>query len=162
VAGLNHTRHQVKLSNHVKAVRGFLEDSGFSSEMVRADVVKHKDSFWNKYYAGFVGDISDYGDFFTRGQRDSVKGTKDAFGSKSRAKTMGNGLLLNKISFQLKYYPSRSNSVGLVQTGIHHIVESAFEVFDGIYRENYGRENYIYDMHGNNSNFYLNFRRFFK
>jgi len=75
--------------------------------------------------------------------------------------TMENGLLLNKISLQLKYYPSRSNSIGLVQTGIHHIVESAFEVFDGIYRENYGLDNYIYDMRGNNGNFYLNFRRFF-
>jgi len=130
--------------------------------MVRGDVVKHKDSFWGKYFAGFVGNISDYGDFFSGGQLDSVNGTMDAFGSKSKSMTFGNGLPLNKISFQLKYYPSRSNSIGLVQTGISHIVESTLEVFDGMYRNYFGRDNYIYDMHGNNSNFYLNFKRFFK
>jgi RHS repeat-associated protein len=168
VAGLNHVRHQVKLNNHVKAVMAFLEDSGFPSIKVRSDVVMHKDSFWTKYYAQFVGDISDYGDFFSnRGLKgfDSRSFTFDAYTSKSKTAILGgSGRRDGEVrSLALKYYPSRGNSIGLVASDIGHILESGFANIDGrIINSITGKNGDFYDMHNYNSNFYLKYRNWFR
>jgi hypothetical protein len=129
--------------------------------MVKADMIKHSDSFWTKYYAKFVGDVSKYGDFFTGGHYDSYSKTSDAFLSKSRRLYFRKSIFPSE-EFALKFYQSRGSSIGLVRVGFAHYVESGFEGIDGFVRSITGRDNEIYNMHDANSNMYLGFRKFFR
>jgi RHS repeat-associated protein len=161
IGGLNHVKHRIEVGVHVKAVRAFLKDSGFSPEMAKRDVTTQSKGFFSKAYARFNGDIADYGDFFTGGQYDSYSDTRDAYISKFRSMKYSNGKHAIRESLAIKYYPSRSNSIGLVQTGVDHWFEAAFEGLDGKIREWTGKDNTFYDMHGYNSKFYLKWRTFF-
>lgn len=147
--GLNHLRHKVEVGIHVMATRKFLRNSGFSSDMVKQDVVAHGDKFFGKSFAMFKGEVADYGDFFTGGQLDSYSGTADAYVSKAHA--------AGGISFAAKYYPSRAHSIGLARTGPRHFIEFLFEGIDGLYRNFSGSDNVFYDMHGTNSRYYLKY-----
>lgn len=163
---VNHGAHGLvnrkNVNNKVKAAREFLEDSGYSIDMVAKDVVGQQDSFFGKYYAKFTGDIKDYGDFFTGNQSDSYSQTKDAFLSKSRTSIIGSRRDGAVMTLALKYYPSRANSIGLVQTGLNHLVEGAMELIDGSIRYFTGIDNSFYDLHNYNSNYYLKYRSTFK
>ena len=62
-----------------------------------------------------------------------------------------------KDSFQLKYYPSRNHSVGIVQSGIGHYFEAVFEGVDGLARDYFSLpDNTFYHMHEGNAINYLN------
>jgi RHS repeat-associated protein len=163
IGTLNHVKHRIEVGLHVKAVRAFLEDAGFSQKMVKSDIIMQSSSFFSRAYARFVGNIDNYGDYFTGGQWDSFKGTHDAYVSESRSMKYTNhkNYALMK-SLSVKYYPSRDHSIGLVQSRYHdHFFEGGLELIDGKIREWTGKDNTIYDMHGRNSAYYLKWRRFF-
>jgi hypothetical protein len=110
---------------------------------------------------GLMATLQTMGTFFTGGQYDSYSDTRDAYISKFRSMKYSNGKHAIRESLAIKYYPSRSNSIGLVQTGVDHWFEAAFEGLDGKIREWTGKDNTFYDMHGYNSKFYLKWRTFF-
>lgn len=69
--------------------------------------------------------------------------------------------MIGSDGYALKYYPSRSHSIGIIRTGLDHVMESIFEAIDGGIRKFTGYDNVLFDMHGTNSSFYLNKRRIF-
>jgi hypothetical protein len=127
-----------------------LEDLGYDSQQVARDVVAHKVGgiFARKYARLDRERFARYESSFTGGHYDSVNGKYDAFLSISR--DAGGG------SFQLKYYPSRDNRIGIVQAGLGHYFEVIFDGFDGFLRDSWGfPDNTIYHMHEGNALYYL-------
>jgi RHS repeat-associated protein len=156
VASLNHVRHQVQLSNHVKAVRAFLEDLGYDSKQVARDVITHKNSFFGKSFAYLSKEnFQKYSASFTGGHLDSYSGTSDAYLSISRHQrysyvTSRNTVGEGKLHFSLKYYPSRMNSIGIVRTILgEHLIEAGMTL---------GR---FFNLSTSNANYYLKHRNSF-
>ncbi len=159
---LNHAKHiqqnNMQTNLQVRALRAFLIDSGYSEEQVNQDVVVQKNGFFSKYYAK-LKNFDNYSKSFTGGQYDSYSGTKDAFISESRTITVAKilGIPITE-TYAAKYYPSRSFSIGLVQTGLSHYVEASREAMDGAVRSITGLDNTVYDMHTINAKRYLQYR----
>jgi hypothetical protein len=156
VASLNHVRHQVQLSNHVKAVRAFLEDLGYDSKQVARDVITHKNSFFGKSFAYLSKEnFQKYSASFTGGHLDSYSGTSDAYLSISMHQrysyvTSRNTVGEGKLHFSLKYYPSRMNSIGIVRTILgEHLIEAGMTL---------GR---VFNLSTSNANYYLKHRNSF-
>ncbi len=58
-------------------------------------------------------------------------------------------------NLQLKYYPSRNFSIGIVKTGFDHYVEAGSEVIDGLIRKIFGKDDVVSDMHTHNAEFFM-------
>jgi len=64
-----------------------------------------------------------------------------------------------ELPLQLKYYPDRCNSIGLVAANkLDHQVEGGLEWFDGILRDLIGKDNLLIDMHIDNAQLYISNR----
>jgi hypothetical protein len=151
---LNHAAHiqqhnqQQKLQ--VKAARAFLVREGYNAEQVSKDIVAHGEGgIFSKKFARF-NNFNRYKSSFSGGHSDSYSGTNDAY------------LSLNKHqgrrgSFQLKYYPSRNHSTGIVQSMPGHIFEAGFEWIESKFVNYFGfDDNFLYHMHEGNAINYLN------
>jgi hypothetical protein len=152
---LNHAAHvQESYSRSkllVNSVRAFLEDLGYPADQVAKDVVTHQHSFFGRYYARMYR-FSNYETSFTDGHYDSYSGTRNAWVSSPI--TVKKGWLSQ--TFALKYYPSRSHSVGLILSGwLAHRWEAGLALVDGWIRDLTGVHNVLYDMHGQNAAMYL-------
>lgn len=170
-AGLNHVMHLVEeisvskyLANkYVAAVRAFLVDLGYNEEQVNQDVTVQQDVFFGKYYAQMdeMAFESKYKSSFT-GAPDSRNSDRSAYISTKRTIHYTNSFgFKTKDSFALKYYPKRSNSIGIIRTGVYHYYEASMELVDGAIRNLTGKDNVVYDMHGSNSEQFLKLRELY-
>ncbi len=151
VSGLNHgvhiQKHNQQTKLQVNASRAFLEDLGYGAEQVAGDVVAHTDGgIFSKKYARLLN-FAPYESSFSSGYYDSLSDDYSAFLSTSQT--------VKGATFQMKYYPGRSNSVGLIQAGAAHYFETAMEIIDGRIRDWSGRDNTFYHMHEGNALQYL-------
>lgn len=163
-SGLNHAAHvaatSIESGIHVRAVRAFLEDSGYDPAQVAQDVVKQTDGFFGKYYAMLKNEKNYISNW--ESQWDSQTG-KPAFVSPVRhisergAYPTSGVSYSSKIGYRLKFYSGRSNSIGLIR-GNGHFIEAGLEFIDGTIRNLTGIDNAFYNMHYINSSNYLKFR----
>ena len=122
-SGLNHAAHvgasSIEAGLHVRAVRAFLEDSGYDAAQVAQDVVKQTDGFFGKYYAKLL----------------NHKCYTSAWTSQLDSRTGKTGLVSPALKdYSLKYYHHRQQSIGLIRTGAMHYYEAGMEMMDGSFR----------------------------
>jgi hypothetical protein len=152
---------ETSLDLHVEAVRTFLIHLGYDPDDVNRDVVVQEDPFFGNYYAK-LKNPEKYIGTWSSGQRDSYSKTNNAYVSPSPAFMTTwidrHGRTVYNIStYALKLYPERGGfSIGIINSGfVGHRIESSLEVIDGLFRNTFGKDNMIYDMHGRNVRMYL-------
>lgn len=150
---LNHSGHIV-FNNYlveiqVRSVRAFLGDLGYDAKQLESDVVAHREGgIFSLKYAKFNAPYRYYKSF-TQGHWDSYSDTYTAWLSKTIQR-------VGRAYFQLKYYPDRNSSIGIIQAMPGHIFETIGEKFDGYMRDSWGYpDNYFYHMHEGNALYYL-------
>lgn len=119
--------------------------------MIDKDIVTQTLPFFRMKYARLLN-YSHYQESFTGGNFDSRSTSSDAYVSKA--------LNAGGREYSLKYYPSRSHSIGLIRTGYAHFTEAYMEAIDGKFRDWFGKpDNSFFMMHEWNADEYLRFRK---
>lgn len=164
-----------KCSVMYQAVNLFLEDIGFKNNSIQKFLTiqnsNDPDKIVFKCKYAMIKDTTEFiknTSLWSKNEADSYSGKFNAEGSPQICLKSSyyfynttTGMVQEgeaETNLQLKYYPSRNYSIGLVKTGIDHVVEAGLETIDGLIRKIFGKDDVIYDMHTSNAQFYLNYR----
>ena len=144
-------------ATHLEAVRLFLTESKIPLNSAQR-ATSQQTGFFGKYFAKFNTNSLDLITTWTE-EFDSLNKSEKAYASEIMS-VFENPFSVefprrDEYKFQLKYYPSRNHSIGLIRAGFEHYVEAALEFVDGKIREITGIDNTIYDMHLTNSELFI-------
>ena len=152
-----------------KAVRAFLEDSGYDKSQIAKDVILQIDSKHQRKYAKFY-ETDTAKIVYLRDWSCCHLVSKNSITNAciSSSKCLVYDVIISNTDVKhilstdiaLKYYPSRKNSVRFVKADlIEHPIEGVFKLIDGALREHIGKDDLLYDIHRLNARFYLKHRK---